>query len=234
MASPGPNLAKICPEKQKISDFSSFSTFLGFPLHTGLGNGFRKRSRLYKIANFWAFVGFVPKAGNPGNPQGAWKWLPLKSGLYKIDNYWAFVGFPPFRRSQRPEIQQNHSGLGNGFRKGLYKIDNSSISAVPRPEIQEIQSGLGNGFRKRSGLYKIDNCWALWGSLHFGGPRGRKSRKFTEALAMASAKGAAGNPTNPQRASEMASAKGADSAKSTTFGLLWVRIAARDMYLRRC
>ena len=34
-------------------------------------------------------------------------------------------GFPPFRRSQKPEIQEIHRGLGNGLRKrsGLYKID---------------------------------------------------------------------------------------------------------------
>ena len=40
----------------------------------GLGNGFRKRSGLYKINNFWAFCGVpsisaVPEAGNPANPK---------------------------------------------------------------------------------------------------------------------------------------------------------------------
>ena len=54
-----------------------------------------------------------------------------------------------------------------------------------RPEIQEIHRGLGNGFRKRSGLYKIDKFFRLlWGSLHFGGPRNRKSRKSTAALGL--------------------------------------------------
>ena len=78
--------------------------------------------------------------------------------------------FPPFRRSQKPEIQQIRRGLGNGFRKrsGLYKIDNfwafvgfPSFRRSQKPEIQQIRRGLGNGFRKRSGLYKIDNFWAF-------------------------------------------------------------------------
>ena len=95
--------------------------------------GLRKRSGLYEIDSFWAFVGFLPsisavqEAGNPANPKGPWKWLPQKSGLHKTDNFWTVVGFPPFRRSQKPEIQQIRRGLGNGL---LYKID-PSISAVP-------------------------------------------------------------------------------------------------------
>ena len=74
-------------------------------------------------------ISAVAEAGNPGNPQGIWKWFPQKKrtqnrqllsfcevpsisavpkaaqgGLYKIDNFWAFAKFPPFRRSERPEI----------------------------------------------------------------------------------------------------------------------------------
>ena len=100
-------------------------------IQKGLGNGFRKKSGLYKIDNYWAFVRplsiqAVRGAGHPGNPEGPWKWLPQQERNYKIDNFWAFVRFPPFRRSQRPEIQEFHKGFGNGFRKrsGLYKIDN--------------------------------------------------------------------------------------------------------------
>ena len=99
-------------------------------IHQGLGNGFRKRSGLYKIDKFWAFVGF-PSFRLSQKPEtqeihrGFGNGFRKRSGLYKIDNFWAFVGFPPFRRSQRPEIQKIHRGLGNGFRKrsGLYKID---------------------------------------------------------------------------------------------------------------
>ena len=49
---------------------------------------------------------------------------------------------------------------------------------------------------------KSTNFGLLWGSLHFGGPRSRKSSKSAGAL-------------------EMASGKRADSTKSTNFGLLW-------------
>ena len=51
-------------------------------IHRSLGNGFRKRSGLYKIDKFWACgvpsISAVPEAGNPANPQGPWKWLPKK------------------------------------------------------------------------------------------------------------------------------------------------------------
>ena len=63
------------------------------------------------------------------------------------------LGFPPFRRSQRPEIQEMHRSLQVlGFCGG-----------GQRPEIQEIHRGLGHGFRKRSGLYKIDQLRAFVG-----------------------------------------------------------------------
>ena len=67
---------------------------------------------------------------------------------YKIDNFWAFVGFPPFRRSQKPEIQQIRGGFGNGFRKrsGLYQIDNFWAFL----EFPPFRTNLG---RPRSGIY---------------------------------------------------------------------------------
>ena len=55
---------------------------------------------------------------------------------------------------------------------------------------------------KRSGLYKIDDFGAFVGFPAFQRFRKPEIQETT-------------------RASEMASAKGADSAKSTTFGLLW-------------
>ena len=159
-------------------------------IHRGLGNGFRKRSGLYKIDKFWAFVGF----------HGFRK----RSGLYKIDKFCAFVGFPPFRRSQKPEIQETRRGLGNGFRKrsGLYKIDKfcafvgfPSISAATRKS-RKSTGALEMASRKGADSTKSTNFGLLWCSLHFGGPRSRKARKSAGAL-------------------EMASGKGADSAKST-------------------
>ena len=63
----------------------------------------------------------------------------------------------------------------------------------------------------------------LCGSLHFG-PKSRKCRKSTGALEMTS--GNFGCPRSRKcrkstGALEMASGKGADSTKSTTFGLFW-------------
>ena len=175
-------------KRSEHCEMDDLAAFVGFPpfrrsqkpeiqeIHRGLGNGFRKRSGLYKIDKFWAFVGFssisaVPEAGNPGNPQGPWKWLPEKERTLQNRQLLGFCGVP-------------------------------SISAVPEPEIQEIHRGLGNGFRKRSGLYKIDNFWAFVGFPPF-----RRSQK-PEIQEI-------------HRALEMASGKGADSTKSTTFGLLW-------------
>ena len=101
-------------------------------IYKGLGNGFRKRSGLYKIDNLSAFVSFPPfrRFQRPEIHRGLGNGLHKRSGLYKIDNFWAFVRIPSFQRSQRPEIH-------------------------------EIQKGFGNGFRKKSGLYKIDNFWAF-------------------------------------------------------------------------
>ena len=80
-------------------------------IHRGLRNSFRKRSGLYKIDKFWAFVVFPPFR-RPQKPEiqeirrGLGNGFRKRSGLYKIDNFWAFVGFPPFRRSQKPEIYE--------------------------------------------------------------------------------------------------------------------------------
>ena len=73
-------------------------------IHRGLGNGFRKGSGLYKINEFWAFVGF-PLFRRSQKPdiqeiyRGLGNGFRKRSGLYKINKFWAFVGFPPFRRS---------------------------------------------------------------------------------------------------------------------------------------
>ena len=100
----------------------------------GLGNGFRKRSGLYKINNFWAFCGVpsisaVPEAGNPANPKGPWKWLPAKGadstksttfGLLRCSLH---VGGPRSRKSGKSEGVQN--------RQLLSFCGVPSISAVP-------------------------------------------------------------------------------------------------------
>ena len=82
--------------------------------------------------------------------------------------------------------------------------------------------------------YKITTFWLLWGSsLHFGGPRSRTSSRSEGALVqnrqLLGFCGVSlhfGGPrsrksSKSQGALEIASAKGADSTKSTTFGLLW-------------
>ena len=228
-------------------------------LHRGLGNGFRKRSGLYKIDNFWAFVGFPPfrRSQKPEIQQihrGLGNGFRKRSRLYKIDKFWAFVGFPPFRRSQKPEIQQNHRGLGNGFRKrsGLYKIDESGLlwGSFPafrrsqKPAIQENPQGPWKWLPgKERALQNRQILGFCEGSLHFGGPRSRKCRKSTGAWKWLPEKERAlqnrqilgfcgvpflhfGGPRSRKSskstgALEMAFGKGADSAKSTNFGLLW-------------
>ena len=266
----------------KIDNFWAFVVFPPFrrsqkqgmqEIHRSLGNCFRKRSGHYKIDNFWAFAGFPLHFGGLRSRKcrkstGALEMASGKgSGLYKIYTFWAFVvslhfggprsrkcrkstgalemasgkgadstkstnfgllWFPPFRRSQKPEIQQIHRNLGNGFRK---------------PEIQDIHRGPGNGFRKKSGLYKIDKFWAFVGFPPFRRSQKPESRKSIGALKMASGKGAdstlsttlgllwgspsisavpeAGNAGNPQGPWKWLPEKGADSTKSTPFGLLW-------------
>ena len=73
------------------------------------------------------------------NPQGIWKWLPQQKRALQNRQLLGFCEVPPFRRSQRPEIQEIHRGLGHGFRKrrtlqnrqllGFCEVP--SISAVP-------------------------------------------------------------------------------------------------------
>ena len=79
------------------------------------GNGFRKRSGLYKIDNLemasgkgvWTLqnrqiLGFcgvpsisaVPEAGTPGNPHGRWEWLPEKERALRNRQLLGFCGVP--------------------------------------------------------------------------------------------------------------------------------------------
>ena len=106
-----------------------------------------------------SFISAVPETGNPGNPQGPWKWLPEKERALQNRQLLAFVGVPSFRRSQRPEIQEIHRGLGNGCRKGPDSTKSTNFrllwgslhfSGPKKLEIQEIHRGVRNGFRKRS------------------------------------------------------------------------------------
>ena len=124
-----------------------------------------------KSTNFgllWGSLHFgCPRAGNPGNPQGPWKWLPEKE-----------------------RTVQNRRLLWGSLHFG-----------GPRSRKSKKSTGAGNGFRKRSGLYKIDKFWVFVGFPLFRRSQKPEIRKSTGAL-------------------EMASGKGADCTKSTTFGLL--------------
>ena len=179
---------KWLPEKERTVQNRQILGFSGVPsisavlepeiqeIHRGLENGFRKRSGLYKIDKFWAFVGFPPfrlsqsrkskKSTGPlemASGKGAGSTKSTKFGLF----WGSFLFGGPRSRKSRKSTR-----AGNGFRKrsGLYKTDNfyafvgfSSISAVPEAGNPKIHRCHGNGFRKRSGLYKIDNFWAFVG-----------------------------------------------------------------------
>ena len=168
-----------------------------------------------KSTNFgllWGSLHFgCPRAGNPKNPQGPWKWLPEKertlqnrqnlgfSGVpsfsavpeagnpgnppgpemasgkgadsTKPTTFTLLWGSPPFRRSQKPEIQKSTGAMEMASGKGADSTKSTTFGLLwgslhfgcPRAGNQEIHRGLGNGFRKRSGLYKIDNFWAFVG-----------------------------------------------------------------------
>ena len=70
-------------------------------------------------------ISAVPDAGNPGNPQGPWKWL---RALYKIDNCWAFVGFPGNLQGPWKWLLQKERTLQNRQLLGFCGVP--SISAV--------------------------------------------------------------------------------------------------------
>ena len=118
---------------------------------------------------------------------------------YKINNFWAFAVFPPCQRSQKQEIQQ----IRRSTKSTTFELLWCSLHfGGPRSRKSSKSEGaLEMASAKGAGFTKSTTFGLLWGSLHFGGPRSRKSSKSEGAL-------------------EMASAKGADSTKSTTFGLL--------------
>ena len=213
-------------KKSGLYKIHKFWAFVEFPpcrrsqkpeiqeINRGLGNGFRKRSGLYKIDKFWAFVWFpsisaVPEAGNPGNPQGPWKWPPEKERTLQNRQVWGFCGVPPpFRRPQKPEIQEINRGLGNGFRKRSGTLQNRqvlgfcgvpSISAVPEA---------GNPGNPQ-GPWK----WP---------PEKERTLQNRQVLGFCgvpsiSAVPEAGNPGNPQGPWKWPPGKGADSTKIDKF-----------------
>ena len=111
----------------------------------------------------WGSLHFgCPRAGNPGNPQGPWKWLPEKERTLQNRQILGFCGVPSFSAIPEQEIQKIHRALGNGFRK------RSALSAVPEagnPPGPEMTSGKGADSTKST------TFGLLWGSLHFGCPR---------------------------------------------------------------
>ena len=119
-----------------------------------------------------SLISAVPEAGNQEIHRGLGNGFRNRSGLYKTDNFYAFVGFPPFRRSQKPEIQKSTGALEMASGKGADSTKSTNFwflwgspffGGPQKPEIQEIHRGLGNGFRKRSGLCKINKFWAFVG-----------------------------------------------------------------------
>ena len=86
---------KWFPQKEQTLQNRQLLGFCGVPslhIRRGLGNGFRERSGLYKIESFWAFVR-IPRSRKSRKSEGALE-----------------TQFPPFRRSQKPEIQQIQPG----------------------------------------------------------------------------------------------------------------------------
>ena len=86
-------------------------------IHKGFGNGFRKRSGLYKIDNFWAFVKFPSISAVPKAAQG---------GLYKIDNFRAFVKFPPV-----PEAENQSSDRIRDISSRCLHLPPCDLPALP-------------------------------------------------------------------------------------------------------
>ena len=122
------------------------------PNGAGRGRGKKQYTRKAKLTPphregepmLWA-IGFEPPAPSPHphqppapsppapSPQPPAPSPRKRSGLYKIDNFWAFVWFPPFRRSQKPEMQEIHRGLGNGAARTPWPTASSRHpSSAPR------------------------------------------------------------------------------------------------------
>ena len=134
-----------------------------------LGNGFRKRSGLYNISNFSAFMGFpsisaVPEAGNPANLKGPWKWFPQKERTLQNRQLLGFCGVPSI--SAVPEagnpaypkgpwkwLPQKELTLQNRQFLGFCGVP--SILAVPEAGNHANPKGPSNGFHKRSGVPSI-------------------------------------------------------------------------------
>ena len=193
----------------------NFGASVGFPpfrrpwkleiqeIQGGFGNGHRKRSGYCKVDNFGAFVGFplisaVLEARNPRNTRSFGNGHRERSGYCKIDNFGAFVEFPPFRRPQKPEIQEIQGALEMAFGKGYCKIDDFGAFAVfpsfRRPCMEagnpRNPRGLGNGLWKRSGYCKIGNFSAFVVFRPFGRPWKPEIQDIQGALEMATGKGA--------------------------------------------
>ena len=164
-------------EHCEMDDLAAFVGFLHFGgprsrksrKSTGAGNGSGKGADCTKSTNFgllWGSLHFGgPRGRNPGNRQGPWKWLPEKERTLQNRQLLRFCEFPPFRRSQKPEIQKLTGALEMASGKGADSTKSTNFWFLwgspffrrsQKPEIQEIHRGLGNGFRKRSGLCKIN------------------------------------------------------------------------------
>ena len=169
-----------------------------------------------KSTNFVDFVGFpsisaVPEAGNPGNPQGPWKWLPEKERTLQNRQVLGFCGVPSISavpEAGNPANPQGpwkwRPGKGADSTKSTnFGLLWGSFPPFQRSQNPEIHRGLRNGFTE-----KKERTLQNRQILGFCG------------VPSISAVPEAGNPGKSTGALEMASGKGADSTKSTSFGLL--------------
>ena len=152
---------------------------------------------------------FGGPAGNPGNPQAPWKCLPEKERT--LDKFWTFVGFPPFRRPQKPEIQEINGGLGWLLEKERTLQNQQILDFCGVPSISAVPKAGNPG-----------NPQGPWKWL----PEKERTLQNRQILGFCgvpsiSAVPEAGNPGKSTEALEMVSGKGADSTKSTNFGLVW-------------
>ena len=143
-------------------------------------------------------ISAVSEAGNAGNPQGPWKWLPEKGADSTKSTPFGLLWFPSISAvpeagnagnpqgpwkwlPEKERTLQNQQILGfcgslhfGGHRsrkssKSIGTLEMVSGSRKSRISIGALEMASG----KRADFTKSTNFGLLWGSLHFGDPRSR-------------------------------------------------------------